>query len=88
MNRRPVHVVRFGTIKASIWQNQTKAGDRFNVSLVRVYKNGERWVESSLFGRNDLLLVAKAADLAHSWIFEHGQADSVSNTVGSNDKHS
>ena len=65
----PVHEVRFGRIKASIWQNRTKVGERFNVTLSRVYKNGDRWVESSHFGRDDLLALAKAADEAHSWIF-------------------
>ena len=40
------------------------------VSLVRLYKNGDVWKESTRFGRDDLLLVAKAADAAHSWIFD------------------
>lgn len=70
MARAPVHEIRFGLIKASIWQNSTKAGERFNVTLQRIYKNGERWVESNHFGRDDLPLVAKAADMAHTWIFQ------------------
>lgn len=64
----PAHVIRFGYIKASIWRNQTKSGERHTVSIVRLYRNGDVWKESTRFGRDDLLLVAKAADLAHSWI--------------------
>jgi len=70
MARPPVHEIRFGFIKASIWRNETRVGARYNVSVIRVYKNGDRWVESSQFGRDDLPLVAKAVDQAHTWIFQ------------------
>ena len=73
MSRPPVHEIRLGLIKASIWRNQTKAGERFNVTLCRLYKNGEVWKESGHFGRDDLLLTAKVLDLAHSWIMHPSQ---------------
>lgn len=73
MAKQPVHEIRFGLIKAQIWQNRTAAGERYNVTLVRVYRNGDHWVESHHFGRDDLPLAAKAADLAHSWIFTASQ---------------
>jgi len=79
----PVHTIRFGLIKASIWQNHTRAGDRHTVSIVRLYKNGDLWKESTRFGRDDLPLVAKVADLAHSWIFEqanHARRDQATTT--------
>lgn len=69
MAKQPIHEVRFGLIKALVWQNHTKAGERFNVTISRIYKNGDRWIESQQFGRNDLPLVAKVADLAHTWIY-------------------
>ena len=68
MSRAPVNEIRLGLIKASIWKNQTKSGERHNVTVVRLYKNGETWKESGHFGRDDLLLVAKVMDLAHTWI--------------------
>ena len=74
MAKQPAHEIRFGLIKALVWQNQTKMGERFQVTIVRLYKNGDRWVESSNFGRDDLPLVAKAADLAHSWIFQQASS--------------
>ena len=70
---QPAHVIRFGYIKASIWRNQTKSGERHSVSIVRLYRNGDVWKESTRFGRDDLPLVTKASDLAHSWIYSHGQ---------------
>ncbi len=70
MTKQPVHEVRFGLIKAAVWRNQTKVGERFNVTFTRLYRNGDRWSESSHYGRDDLPLIAKAADLAHTWIFE------------------
>jgi hypothetical protein len=84
MSRTPVHVIRLGLIKASIWKNQTKSGERHNVTVARLYKNGDTWKESSHFGRDDLLSLAKVADMAHTWILrppsalEHAAGDGTS----------
>lgn len=67
----PVHVIRLGRIKATIWENITQQGVRHNVSIARLFKEGDHWKDSSHFGRDDLPLVLKVADLAHSWIFQH-----------------
>ena len=70
MSKKPVHEIRLGRIKAAIWENETQNGTRHNVTLSRLYKDGENWKDSSSFGRDDLPLVAKIADQAHSWIFQ------------------
>jgi hypothetical protein len=70
MSKKPVHEIRLGRIKATLWENETQNGTRHNVTLSRLYKDGENWKDSSSFGRDDLPLVAKVADLAHSWIFQ------------------
>ncbi len=80
---RPVHEVRFGRIRAAIWQNETENGPRHNVTLTRLYKDGDEWKDSTSFGRDDLPLVAKVCDQAHTWIFE--QAAERSNGNGHND---
>lgn len=72
MSRGPIHVIRFGLIKVSVWQNQTKSGERHTVSVVRLFRNGDVWQESTRFGRDDLPVLAKAVDLAHTWIYEQG----------------
>lgn len=68
---RPIHVVRFGRIKAVVWLNQIATGSIHNVTVSRSYKKGEEWHETSSFGYEDLLTLAKAVNAAHSWI--HGQ---------------
>ena len=70
--QRPAHEIRLGRIKATIWGNQNDNGTWYNVTLSRSYKDGDEWKSSTSFGRDELLTVAKVADLANSWI--HGQA--------------
>jgi hypothetical protein len=68
--KRPVHEVRMGRIRAAIWENETENGTRHNVTFSRLYKDGNNWKDSTSFGRDDLPLLAKVADQAHTWIFE------------------
>lgn len=75
MSKQPVHVVRFGLIKASIWQNQTRAGERHNVTVARLFRDGDVWRESTHFGRSDLPLLAKVIDHAHTWIYQQGNSE-------------
>ena len=67
--KRPVHEIRLGRIKAAIWENDTQNGTRHNVTFCRLYKDGDQWKDTTSFGRDDLPLVAKVSDEAHSWIF-------------------
>jgi hypothetical protein len=66
--QKPINEIRLGAIKAAIWENETANGTRFNVTISRLYKDGDAWKRADSFGRDDLLLVAKVADQAHSWI--------------------
>ena len=65
----PVHQVQLGTIRAAIWKNDTEAGVRYNVTVERIYRDKDQWKSTSSFGRDDLLLLAKVVDQAHTWIF-------------------
>ncbi len=86
---KPVHEVRLGRIKAAIWANETDNGVRHNVTLSRLYKpEGEDWQDSTSFGRDDLPLVAKVADMAHSWIFQTTQEQNGSARENGNGTHS
>jgi hypothetical protein len=69
--KRPVEEIRIGRIRAAIWENQTEQGVRHNVTVSRLYKDGNDWKDTTSFGREDLLLVAKVVDQAHTWIYEH-----------------
>ena len=67
---KPIHTIRMGAICAAIWQNETEAGVRRNVTFTRLYKDGEQWKDSTSFGRGDLLLLAKLADAVHTWLYQ------------------
>lgn len=68
---RPAAEVRLGRIKAVIWANVGEDGERWHtVQLMRLYRDGDQWRSTQGFRRDDLLLVAKVADLAHSKVCE------------------
>ena len=54
-------------------RNPTEKGTFHNVTFARLYKDGDDWKQTESFGRDDLPLVAKVADQAHTWIYEHGK---------------
>lgn len=78
---KPVHEVRYGAIKAAVWKNDTEKGVRYNTTFSRLYRDDDEWKQTESFGRDDLLLVAKVADQAHSWIHAqtHGQEEREEN---------
>ena len=71
--QKPVHEIRLGRIKAAIWANETESGVRHNTTITRLYKEGDNWKRSESFGRDDLPLVSKVADLAQTWIYQQSQ---------------
>jgi hypothetical protein len=71
---RPAHSVRIGTIKAAIWENHSGDNTWYSVTLSRGYKDGDQWKNSDSFNRDDLLVVAKVADQAHTWVCEQQAA--------------
>jgi hypothetical protein len=75
-NQRPTATVRIGTVKAAIWQNQAGDRTRYNVTFSKSYRDAEgQWKTTHSFGRNDLLLLAKVADQAHSRTVELEQGE-------------
>jgi hypothetical protein len=69
---KPVHEIRLGRIRAAVWLNNTENGPRYNVQITRLYKDQkDKWKDSTSFGREDLPLVAKVADMAMVWIYEN-----------------
>jgi len=66
-NNAPVHTIRIGYVKASIWQN----GEHHNVTVVRAYKDNEgKWQDGDSFSHGDLPTLAKVAEMACDWISE------------------
>ena len=71
---RPVHEIRLGRIKSVIWPVDGSNGRFYSATITRIYKDGVTWKESSSFSRDDLPLVAKVADLTHTWMFSQNKA--------------
>lgn len=65
-----------GSIRATIWRNDSENGVRFNTQFSRIYRDGEEWKSTDSFGRDDLLVVSKVSDHAHTWICEQQQQES------------
>lgn len=68
---KPVEEIRIGAIKAAIWRNDGEQGPRFNVTFQRIYRTGEgEWRSTDSFGRDDLLILGKVADAAHTRVLQ------------------
>ena len=67
----PVRTFRLGRIKAAVWENEADQKKYFNVTFARTYVDeAKNYHDTDSFGRDDLPLVAKLADQAHTFIFE------------------
>ena len=67
----PVKSFRLGRIKAAVWENEADQKKFFNVTFARTYMDETKnYHDTDSFGRDDLPLVAKLADQAHTFIFE------------------
>ena len=67
----PVKTFRLGRIKAAVWENESEQRKFYNVTFARTYlDNDKKFHDADSFGRDDLPLVAKLADQAHTFIFE------------------
>ena len=69
---KPVFEIRRGLIKVRIWQRKSKNGVRFSLTVVRLFRNGDQWKESTRLGRDDIPLVRLLLDKAHTWILNQG----------------
>ena len=74
-NQKPVDEIRIGRVKATVWRNGTEDQPRDNVTFSRLYKEGDQWKSTHSFGRNDLLVLRKVADFAHTRIFQLPQEE-------------
>lgn len=67
------HEFRYGLIKATVAARNTKSGTRYTVSIVRLYRNGDHWKESTRFGPDDIPLMRLVLDKAYGWILVQKQ---------------
>jgi hypothetical protein len=86
---RPVHTIRYGALRAAIWKREVDLGNNsrpmYSVTLTRSYKDGNDWKDSSSFGPDDLLTLAKIADDAHTFIHQNRLKDAATERQRSQD---
>jgi hypothetical protein len=65
----PVKTLRLGRIKAAIWENSADQRTFYNVTFARTYMDEDKkFHDADSFGRDDLLLLSKLADQAHTFV--------------------
>jgi hypothetical protein len=65
---RPVHEIRYRSIRAAIWRNETNGGNMYAVTVSRSYRDGDTWKDSHSFAFDELMNLAKALYDAHSHV--------------------
>jgi len=67
----PIKTLRLGRIKAAVWENGADQRTFYNVTFARTYMDeAKKFHDADSFGRDDLLLLSKLADQAHTFICE------------------
>ena len=68
---QPAEEIRIGSVKAAIWRNEGEKGAYFTVTFQRIYRTEDgQWQSTAGFGRDDLLVLAKVADAAHTRLLQ------------------
>jgi len=79
---RPIQTVRDGNSTVAVWRNVADDGKpalpMYNVTVSRSYRDGDNWKDSSSFGYDDLLVLAKALNECHTLIHALMDQDVIS----------
>jgi len=71
-NNKPVNTLRYGNIKATIWENTSEKGPFFATTFSRPFKDQSgAWRNGTSFGLNDLEALMNVAVEANEWITAH-----------------
>lgn len=71
---KPAHDFKVGSVKTTIWTNQTASGSMHSATFARLYKKGEEWKLSRSFSKSELEKLAEAVAQAQAWMKDHEQA--------------
>lgn len=69
-NNAPAYAINVGHLHVSVWENTSDSGKNwFNTQIVRRYKDGDQWKDSTSFsGVGDLALLTEAVALAKRFV--------------------
>ena len=65
---RPVRTLRHRHLKVAIWENQTSNGVMYTATVTRSFKQEDGWKDTQSFRYDDLPIVAKLLNDAHTVI--------------------
>jgi hypothetical protein len=71
MKRTHLHEIRIGLVVVRIVRRAARRDVRLAVAAVRLYRNGDVWVESTRFSEGDIPVLRLALDQAYLWILTH-----------------
>jgi hypothetical protein len=72
---RPVHEVRLGKIRASVWGNRTNGATWYTVTLSRLYRGKDgKWQQAESFGPEDMPVIAAIAAELTRWYLTQAEA--------------
>lgn len=75
-NQKPIREIKMGSVRAAIWQNELESGRvMYSVTFSRLYKEEGAWRDATSFGRSELPLVSRAAEMALDWIYAQPSAE-------------
>ena len=71
-NNQPATTLRYGRIKATIWQNVSEKGPFFSTTFSRSFKDQSgAWCNGTSFGLSDLVALLIVAREAKEWMTAH-----------------
>jgi hypothetical protein len=71
-NNQPATTLRYGRIKATIWQNNSEKGPFFSTTFARSFQDQSgAWRNGTSFGLNDLEALLIVAHEAKEWMAAH-----------------
>lgn len=74
-SNRPVYAKRIGNIRVTVWENRNEEQIYFNASVVRRYRDGDEWKETSnLNGLGDITAALFALQSAARFISDREDA--------------
>ena len=75
-NQKPIREIRLCSVRAAIWQNELENGRvMHSVTFSRLYKEDGVWRDANSFGRSELPLVARTAEMALDWIYAQASGE-------------
>ena len=75
MKKKPIQEFRRGLVVVRVWRKQARRDGKFSTSILRLYRNGNSWKESTRFDPEDLPLIRLALDDAFEWLLVRKEAN-------------